>query len=151
MKQRKKILIVSLSVLVLALALACGGSSTPVPISDIPIYDGATSTAAGDDPLVDLVVKSMEEAVADEAITMETKPYALPDGTTWNDVKDFYNNKLEGTDWKSAAELSDESTEEFKTIGWQRGPASSEQLLVVGYLPDLFGEGATLIIMLFSE
>jgi hypothetical protein len=82
---------------------------------------------------------------------VETKPYALPDGASWNDVKGFYSDKLEGTDWKPAAELSDESTEEFKTIGWQRGPASSEQLLVVAYLPDLFGDGATLIVMLFSE
>jgi hypothetical protein len=151
MKQHKKILIVSLSVLVLTLALACGGGGTPVPMSDIPIYDGATSTAAGDAPLVDLVVQSMEDAVAGENITMETKTYALPDGATWSDVKGFYNDKLEGTDWKPAAELSDESVEEFKTIGWQRGPASSEQLLVVAYLPDLFGESATLIIMLFSE
>jgi hypothetical protein len=82
---------------------------------------------------------------------METKAYALPDGASWADVKSFYGNELKGTDWKSAAELSDESTDEFKTIGWQRGPASSEQLLVVAYLPDPFGEGATLIIMLFSE
>jgi hypothetical protein len=150
MKQ-KKVMIVSLSILVLALALACGGGGTPVPMSDVPIYDGATSTTAGDDPLVDLVVQSMEDAVAGENITMETKTYALPDSVTWSDVKGFYNDKLEGTDWKPAAELSDESVEEFKTIGWQRGPATSEQLLVVAYLPDLFDEGATMIVMLFSE
>jgi hypothetical protein len=151
MKQHRKILIVSLSVLVLALALACGGGGTPVPMSEVPVYDGATSIAAGDDALVDLVVQEMEKAVAGENISMETKTYALPDDATWDDVKSFYSDKLDGTDWKSAAELSDESTEEFKTIGWQRGPASSEQLLVVGYLPNLFGDGATLIIMLFSE
>jgi hypothetical protein len=151
MKQHKKVLIVSLGVLVLLLALACGGSSTPVPMSDVPVYDGATPTSAGDDPLVDMVIEEMEKAVADENITMETKAYGLPDDTTWSDIKSFYNAKLEGTDWKSADELSDESVEEFKTIGWQRGPASSEQLLVVGFLPDLFGDGATLIVMLFSE
>jgi hypothetical protein len=151
MKRHKKILTISLSVTILALALACGGGGTPVPMSDIPVYDGATSTTAGDDPLVDLVVESMEEAVAGENITMETNTYALPDDATWSDVKSFYNDKLEGSDWKSAAELSDESLDEFKTIGWQRGGAASEQLLVVAYLPDLFGEGATLIIMLFSE
>jgi hypothetical protein len=150
MKQ-KNVLIVSLSILVLALALACGGGGTPVPMSDVPIYDGATSTTAGDDPLVDLVVQSMEDAVAGENITMETKTYALPDGTTWGDVKSFYDAELEGTDWEPAAELSDESIEEFKTIGWQRGGAASEQLLVVAYLPDLFDEGATMIVMLFSE
>jgi hypothetical protein len=93
----------------------------------------------------------MEKAIADENITLETKTYALPDDATWGDIKSFYSEKLAGTDWKSADELSDESAEEFKTIGWQRGPASSEQLLVVGYLPDLFGDGATLIVMLFSE
>lgn len=151
MKQHKKVFIVSLSVLVLALALACGGGGTPVSMSDIPVYDGATPTATGDDPLVDMVIESMEEAVAGENITMETKAYALPDGVTWSDVKGFYTDELEGTDWKSADELSDESVEEFKTIGWQRGGMSSEQLLVVGYLPDLFGDGATLIVMLFSE
>jgi hypothetical protein len=151
MKQHKKILIISLNVLVLTLALACGGGGTPVPMSDIPIYDGATSTAAGDDPLVDLVVQSMEDAVAGENIAMETKTYALPEDASWDDIKSFYSDKLEGTDWKAAAELSDESTEEFKTIGWQRGGAASEQLLIVAYLPDLFGDGATMIIMLFSE
>lgn len=151
MKQHKKIVIVSLGTLVLALALACGGGGTPVPMSDVPVYDGATSTTTGDDPMVDLVIESMEAAVAGENITMETKAYALPDDATWGDVKDFYNDRLEGTDWKPADELTDESTEEFKTVGWQRGGMSSEQLLVVGYLPDLFGDGATLIVMLFTE
>jgi hypothetical protein len=150
MKQHKKILIVSLSVLVLMLALACGGGGTPVPMSDIPIYDGATPTAAGDNPLVDLVVESMEEAATGEDVTMETQAYGLPDGTTWDDIKSFYNDKLKDSDWKLADELSDES-EEFKSIGWQRGPASSEQLLVIAYLPDIFDEGATMIVMLFSE
>jgi hypothetical protein len=151
MKRHKKILIVSLGTLVLALALACGGGGTPVPMSDIPVYDGATPTAAGDDPMVDLVVESMEGAVAGENITMETNTYVLPDDATWSDVKSFYDNQLEGSDWESAAELSDDSLEEFKTIGWQRGGAASEQLLVVAFLPDLFGDGATLIVMLFSE
>ena len=151
MKRQKKILIVSLSTLVLLLALACGGGGTPVAMSDVPVYTGATATTAGDDPLVDLVVESMEEVAAGENITMETKTYALPEGTTWDDIKSFYNNQLEGTDWKSSAELTDESTEEFQTIGWERGGAASEQLLVVGYLPDLFGDGAKLIVMLFSE
>ena len=150
MKQRKRILIASLSVLVLALALACGGGS-PVSMSDVPIYDGASLTTAGDDPLVDMVVESMEEAVAGEEITMETKTYDLPEGTTWSDVKSFYNTNLEDSDWKSAEELSDESMEEFKSIGWQRGSLNKEQLLVVCYLPDLFDEGATMIVMLFSE
>jgi hypothetical protein len=150
-KRQKKVLIISLSTLVLTLTLACGGGGTPVPMSDVPIYDGAAPTTTGDNALVDLVVESMEEAVAGEDITMETQAYGLPDGTAWGDVKSFYNDELEGTDWKPADELSDESTEEFKSIGWQRGGAASEQLLVVGYLPDLFGDGATLIVMLFSE
>jgi hypothetical protein len=151
MKQPKKLLIVLLSVLVLTLALACGGGGTPVPMSDIPVYDGTTPTAAGDNALVDLVVESMEEAAAGEDVTMETQAYGLPDGTTWDDIKSFYNDELADTDWEPADELSDESTEEFKSIGWQRGPASSEQLLVVAFLPDIFGEGATMIVMLFSE
>jgi hypothetical protein len=148
MKRHKRTLIVSLGILILA--LACGRGGTPVAMRDVPIYDGATPTAAGDKPLVDLVVKSMEEAIAGEEITMETNTYTLPEGATWGDVKSFYTDQLESTDWEPADELSDESIDEFKTIGWQRG-AASKQLLVVAYLPDLFGEGATLITMLFSE
>jgi hypothetical protein len=148
--KRQKILTVSLNILILSLALACIGGGTPVAISDIPVYAGATATKAGDDPLVDMVVESMKEATSGEDITMETKTYALPDDATWDDVKNFYTDKLAGSDWKPADELTDES-EEFKTIGWQRGPSYKEQLLIIAYLPDILGEGATMVIMLFTE
>lgn len=151
MKRQKKILIVSLNVLILLLALACGGGGTPAAMSDVPIYTGATPIEAGDDFLVDLLVQSMEEAVAGESITMETKSYALPEDTSLDNIKSFYDTQLEGTDWKPSEELTDDTTEEFQTIGWQRGGMASEQLLIVGYLPDLLGDGAKLVIMLFSE
>ena len=151
MTSNQKTLIVSLSVLVLTLSLACIGSSEPVAMGDIPIYDGATTVTAGDDPLVDLVIESMKESAAGEDISMETGTYALPSGTSWDDVKTFYTDQLKDSDWEPADELSDES-EDFKTLGWQRGPAYQEQLLVVAYLPDIFGkDAATLIVMLFSE
>ena len=149
MKRHKRIMIASLSVLVLALALACGGGS-PVSMSDVPVYDGASPTTAGDDPMVDMVIELMEENIAGEEITMETKTFSLPDGTAWGDVKSFYNDKLEDTDWESAEELSNES-DEFKSVGWQRGSLNNEQLLIVCYLPDLLSDGATMIVMLFSE
>jgi hypothetical protein len=148
MKRQRTILIVSLGVLILA--VACCRGNTPVVMSDILVYPGVTATEAGDDPLVDAVVANMKETASSKNIATEIKTYNLPDGATWDDVKGFYDEKLEGTDWEFADELTEDS-EEFKTIGWQRGPSYKEQLLVVAYLPDIFGEGATLIIMLFTE
>lgn len=147
MKQQKKVLIVSLSLVVLMLALACGGSE-PVPMSDIPVYDGATVIGTGDNPDVDVLIESLEsEAAADENVTAEFKVYTLPPNTTWDDVKSFYTDELADTDWKLSDEIL-QDTEAFKMIGWER----TKQGLGVGYVPaGILEEDSVLLIMLATE
>jgi hypothetical protein len=69
---------------------------------------------------------------------------------SWDDIKTYYNRELAGTDWTVEDELTTES-EVISTIGWGRGSGSSEQALIVGHVVDVLGEGAFMIIGLFSE
>ena len=148
MKSYKSFVTAALGAIVLMMVLACGGSSTPVPISGIPIYPGATDLETGDNPLVDMIVGAMEETAAeDETIEAQFAFYALPEDTSWDDVKRFYNDKMEESDWKATDEILEES-DVFSMIGWER----SKQAVGVGYVPaGSEMESATLLIMLATE
>ena len=147
MKRYKSISIAVLGSVVLALALACAGSGTPVPISDIPEYPGATSIDAADDPIASILIESMEEAAAEDAeVDAEFRVYTMPSGTTWQDVKDFYIGEMKDTDWKPAADLTiDEDV--FRMIGWER----ATQALGIGFVPEDVSGTALMLIMLATE
>ena len=148
--KRHKVSIISLSILILALALACGGGGTPVPMSDIPVYSDAEPIADVDDSFeASMVIGSMEAAFAGEDVTLDTQAYSLASDTTWNDVKSFYTDNISG-DWKAEDEFTDEG-EDFNSLGWHRGSGANEQVLLIAYVPGIFEEGTTLVVLLISE
>lgn len=139
---------VVLALFALTALAACGGSP-PVTFSTIPTFDGATELQPGQNSLADTVAESMKGAVGDQ-LTADFKLYELPPGTSWDAVQSFYTEQLGSTDWKAATEMSTE-TEAFNTVGWQRGSLASEQVLMVGYMPEMLGNAPVLIVTLFSE
>jgi hypothetical protein len=147
MKRYKTISIAALGLLVLALALACAGTGTPVPMSDIPVYPGATSMDAADDPVASVLLESMEEAAAEEPnVDAEFEFYTLPSGTTLKDLKDFYIGELKDTDWKPSDDLTiDEDV--FHMFGWER----SKQAVSVGFVPEELSGSPLMLIMLATE
>jgi hypothetical protein len=136
-----------LGLLVLTLALACVGSGTPVAMSDIPVYPGATRIDPAGDPVASVLLESMEQAAAEEStVDAEFEFYALPTGTTLESVKDFYVGEMESTDWKPADDITiDEDV--FQMFGWER----SKQAFGVGYVPEGVSDIPLMLIMIATE
>lgn len=135
------------SLMFMAVLVACGGE--PVAMSAVPIFPNTSPLEAGQNSMADTIAETLDSMVGDQ-LTSEINLYALPAEATWDDIKSFYATELAETDWKTADELTQESTA-INITGWTRGGLASEQVLVVGHSPDLLGDGAFLIVGLFSE
>jgi hypothetical protein len=136
------------ALLLLALA-ACGGPPPPATMADIPTYPSATEIEAGANAMADAVAAEMRGAV-DAGLSSEVRLFQLPAATSWDEVRAFYGEGLGGADWREAGELST-TNEALSTAGWQRGEGADEQVLMVGFMPALLGEGPVAIVSLFSE
>ncbi len=102
MKSRTALLI-TLLIALFALA-ACG--SDPAALSDIPTYDGATALQAGQDAIADTLIQNMEQDASLRTNigvggSIEQMAYSLPAGTTWEQVKGFYDKALADAGWES--------------------------------------------------
>ena len=129
-------------------ALACGGG-VPVTMEEIGVYPGASPVEAGNF-YAETLAESIRDSAGQEAVDVEVRTYALPEGTTWDDVKLFYTTEANAGSWDAANELTSE-TDFVSTIGWTRGSVFSPQAFVVAYSPDPLGGPPLLLQMLFSE
>lgn len=141
-------LIAALIVAGLFAALA-GCGAEPVAMDAIPVLPEAAPLERGSNALADVVADSLETSLSERG-TVELQLYSVPASVSWDAIDSFYTTSLGGSDWAAADELRQES-EAISTTGWTRGALASEQGLVVGYAPDTFGQGAFLIVALFSE
>lgn len=148
MKLHRTILTFVLTALVLLAVAGCG--TEPVSIGDIPVYPGAEPMERGQNAMADELADVIKESSGGEGVNVDINLYSLPSDTTWEDIKGYYNGEIASTDWQTEADLGTES-EVFSTIGWSRGGGASEQALVVGYVADILGGGAFMIVGLFSE
>jgi hypothetical protein len=132
----------------LLVALA-GCGAPPATFADIPVHPSLAPLERGANTLADTVATSLEGSLAERG-KVELKLYSVPDTVLWEEIDGFYTEALTDSDWKAADDLRQESAV-INTAGWKRGALASEQGLVVGYAPDALGEGAFLIVALFSE
>jgi hypothetical protein len=144
---KRSLLVLALAALLAPALAACGGS--PATMATLPTFPSATELQAGENAVADSVAESLKSSVGGN-LSSEVKLFSLPQATTWDEVKAFYGEALQGGDWKAAAEL-DSSSDTISTAGWQRGGLASEQVLMLGFVPPLLGEGPVLIVSLFSE
>jgi hypothetical protein len=148
MNRQKTISLLVVGVLAVLLVVACG--TDPVSMSDIPVYPGAEPMERGQNEFADQMADAIRDSSGKEDVAADLKLYSLPADAAWSDVKSFYDANLEDGDWRTQQDLAEES-EVFSSLGWTRGSGASEQALVVGHIADLLGDGAFLILMLFSE
>ena len=102
MKIKVQFTLVLLALFTLLLA-ACG--SDPATVSDIPAYPDATALQPGEDPIADTLVNNMEQDASLRANlgtggSIEQMAYRLPSGTTWDQVKSFYDGELDSAGWE---------------------------------------------------
>lgn len=145
---KRALLTLALAALLVPALVACGGGE-PATMASLPAFPEATELQPGENAMADTVAESLKSSVGGN-LRSEVKLYSLPAAATWDEVRAFYADALQGGDWQASAEL-DSSTEAINTAGWQRGSLSSEQVLILGYMPPLLGGGPVLIVSLFSE
>ena len=139
--------------------VACGGGT--VAIGDIPAYPDATALEPGVDPVADTLVDNMaQDAQIRDSVNVggqiEQKAYRLPAGASWDDVQNFYNDKLGDDGWESglggiAGSIAgdvmssvNQSNDMMQTTFWSRG---KQTLTMVRVAQDVAGDGDFLLIM----
>ena len=144
---------------VLVFLVACGGGT--VAIGDIPAYPDATALEPGVDPVADTLVDNMaQDAQIRDSVNVggqiEQKAYRLPAGASWDDVQNFYNDKLGDDGWESglggiAGSIAgdvmssvNQSNDMMQTTFWSRG---KQTLTMVRVAQDVAGDGDFLLIM----
>ncbi|MCB8978809.1 MAG: hypothetical protein H6657_15430 [Ardenticatenaceae bacterium] len=144
---------------VLVFLVACGGGM--VAIGDIPAYPDATALEPGVDPVADTLVDNMaQDAQIRDSVNVggqiEQKAYRLPAGASWDDVQNFYNDKLGDDGWESglggiAGSIAgdvmssvNQSNDMMQTTFWSRG---KQTLTMVRVAQDVAGDGDFLLIM----
>jgi len=96
------------------------------------------------------MVARMELLAGERDLFAEMERYAVPAGATWEDIRAFYEEALPAEGWESEPGLTVEE-ETIAFLGWSRGEGERQQSLVVGYVPDVTGEGAFLVVGVFSK
>lgn len=129
------------------MASACGGAP-PVTFSALPQFPEATELQPGQNSVADSIAESMRSAL-NEDLAGEIRAYALPADTTFADVQNYFGAQIAEGDWAVNEALATE-TEAFSTVGWQRGRAASQQVLMLGYVPPILDAAPLLFVSLFS-
>lgn len=136
-------------VALLLVGVLAGCGSDPISLREVPLYPGAEPLQSGQNQLADPMVARMELLAGQRGLFAEMESYAVPAGTTWDDIRSFYEEALAGEGWQPVPDLTVEE-ETIRFVGWSRGKEERQQSLVVGYVPDVAGEGAFLVIGVFS-
>lgn len=148
MRIPRTVLLLWLIVTLTVLLAACSGSA-PATLQDIPVYAGSQPVDPGSNYITEAMFNAIGQSISDQNLTSQISLYSLPDGTGWDNVKQFYTGEV-GGDWKAAADLTQES-DVINIIGWQRGSGASEQVLIVGQAQDPLSNQEFLILGMFSE
>lgn len=143
---------------ILVFLVACGSE---VAISDIPAYPDATALEPGTDPVADTLVNNMVQDAqirnsAGVGGQIEQMAYRLPEGTSWDDIESFYNDKLGDEGWESglggiAGDLAgdvmssvNQGNDLFQTAIWSQG---KQTLTLIRVAESATADGDFLLIM----
>jgi hypothetical protein len=120
-------------------------------MADIPAFPGTEPLQEGENVVADMTASSLETMLGEE-VTTELEAYALPEGTTWDEVKEFYEDEISDDTWTYNTEISDETSEDLKMAAWTTGGGfTAERVIMVAYVPDVMSENVGLIVGFFSE
>lgn len=106
MDYRKMLFVFALLAIFAVVVTACGGSAQPATLNEIPAYTGAKEFKPGESTIGDTLAKNMQtNAALTQAMgtggKLEQKGFSLPDGTTWDQVQKFYDDKLKAAGWST--------------------------------------------------
>jgi hypothetical protein len=130
MFSRSKCFRILLAVLAVFALAACGGSSQ-VGLNDLPVYPDAVELKEGESVIADTLANNNQTDVAFRGQigmggSVEQKGFSLPAGTSWDDVKSFYDEKLKADGWGTNSmvsgimEQTNQGNDMFQTANWQK-------------------------------
>jgi hypothetical protein len=136
-------LVFALALLSLTILTACGGA--PATLDDIPAYPDATLLKPGESAIGSTLANNN---AADAALRQQVgvggkvdqKGYHLPAGTTWDQVKSFYSQKLSAAGWSTNSMVSGimaqagAGSDAVKMDNWQKGKQNVSIIMLT--LPD---------------
>lgn len=106
MKQKSGLASLAVLLAIVWLVSACG--SKPAAMADIPVYPGAIELQAGDSEVdealannikADAVMRKVLEPL-DSGGSLEQKIFELPEGTTWDNLLEFFQDNLTAAGWR---------------------------------------------------
>lgn len=112
-------------------ALAACGGSPKVALNDLPVYPDAVELKEGESVIADTLADNNQTDVAFRGQvgmggSVEQKGFSLPTGTSWDDVKSFYDEKLKADGWGTNSmvsgimEQANQGNDMFQTANWQK-------------------------------
>ena len=160
---KAKTLFVSILMLAALSLSACSmiGGTSPVALSDLPAYPGATELKPDDSRIAATLAKNgANDAAMRNAIGVggktEQRGFSASKDTTWDAVKKFYDDKLNSTGWGAPAGNAitsnilnqvNQQNDMFQTAIYSRG----KQTLSVIRLADPITKEVTLIMSLTTN
>lgn len=102
MKNRSAFMVIIVLMFGAVILSACG--SKAVEIGDLPVYPNAVALQPGEDPIADTLANNAKQ---DQAVRSDLgvggsvvqQAYRLPEGTTWDQVKSFFDGELDSAGW----------------------------------------------------
>jgi hypothetical protein len=101
MRLVRTITVIFAAALMVALLAACGGGSTPSG-GTLPLFAGAKPLEGGS-PMAVAVDAAKQQLKQQGGTDATVDAYTLPTGTSFDQVKTFYNDSLASAGWKDAA------------------------------------------------
>ncbi len=131
MKNKSMLFVFALLALSAVALAACGGAQ-PVTLNDVPVFAGAKEFKPGESQIGDTLAKNMQtNASLTQAMgtggKLEQKGFQLPDGTTWDQVQKFYDDKLKAAGWNTNSTAANilaavnQQNDAFQTTTYLRG------------------------------
>jgi hypothetical protein len=145
---RKLVLSLFPALLILLSVVACGAK--PVTIDELPVYPGAVAIESGQNSLADSLAQAMQQSAGEQGLQAHFRFFSVPAGTSWDDVKSFCSGEMQGLGWNPESSMAIEEGP-FLAAGWSHGSGNNQQAFVVGYVPDVSGEGAFIVLGLFGQ
>lgn len=132
MKNKTMLFVFALLALSAVALSACGGSAQPVTLNDVPVFAGAKEFKPGESAIGDTLAKNMQtNATLTKAMgtggKLEQKGFNLPQGTTWDAVQKYYDDKLKAAGWNTDATTANimaavnQQNDAFQTATYLRG------------------------------
>jgi hypothetical protein len=158
MTTRLKLFAAVLTLFALFALTACGGSA-PAALTDIPAYPGATELKPGESVLGDTLAQNNQ---GDAALrgqlgvggSTDQKGYRLPSEATWDEVKGFYDEKLQAGGWSTNSLVSgimdqaNQGNDLFRSANWQRG---QQNVTVIMLMSPTDADQKELVVSLSSQ